>query len=155
MKIKEFFRSAKSAVRSTNNKGMTLIEIMVVITIMGVIAAMVTVNVMGNLEKAKIKTAATLMKSVEQALETYHLDNGGYPSTDQGLSALVDSGGGGSGDAKRFQPGGYLKGGKIPKDPWGKELSYISPGSQGQPYEIISSGPDKQEGTDDDIKSSE
>lgn len=134
-----------------NARGMTLIEIMVVITILGLIAAMVTVNVMGRLEKAKLDTARTQMKSVEQAMEQYRLDSGNYPSTEQGLKALVEA----PADSKRFQPGGYLKGGKVPLDPWRHDFSYVSPGTQGHPYEITSSGPDGQEGTDDDIKSSE
>lgn len=134
------------------NKGMTLIEIMVVVTILGIIAAIVTVNVAGQLDKARVKTAKTQMKAIEQALETYRLDNGSYPTTEQGLNALV---GEGNADGKRMQPGGYLKGGRVPKDPWGAEYGYISPGTQGAPYEIVSAGPDKQEGTDDDIKSTE
>lgn len=133
------------------NKGMTLIEIMVVITILGLIAAMVTVNVMGRLEKAKMDTARTQIKSIEQALEQYRLDNGSYPSSEQGLNALVEAPSG----SRRFQPGGYLKGGRVPLDPWRKEFSYVSPSPQGYPYEITSGGPDGQEGTDDDIKSSE
>ncbi|MDP2600252.1 MAG: type II secretion system protein GspG, partial [Deltaproteobacteria bacterium] len=59
------------------------------------------------------------------------------------------------GGSKRFQPGGYLKGGKVPKDPWGETYDYISPGAGGQPFEISSKGPDRQEGTDDDVKSSD
>ena len=132
-----------------NNKGMTLIEIMVVITILGLIAAMVTVNVMGRLEKAKLDTAMTQIKSLEQALEQYRLDNGSYPSTEQGLAGLVEAPSG----AKRFQPGGYLKGGKVPDDSWNEPFSYLSPGTQGHPFEIVSKGPDREEGTDDDVKS--
>ncbi len=137
--------------RFTNNRGMTLIEIMVVVAIIGLVMAMVTVNVMSRFAKAKVDTARTQAKALEQSLEQYYLDNGSYPSTEQGLSALVEAPGG----AKRFQPGGYLKGGKVPKDPWGHEYDYISPGATGQPFEISSKGPDGQEGTDDDIKSTD
>ena len=134
-----------------NARGMTLIEIMVVITILGLIAAMVTVNVMSRLDKAKVDTTKTQIKSLEQALEQYRLDNGSYPTTEQGLNALVTAP---SGDAaKRFQPGGYIK--KVPQDPWRHDYSYLSPGTNGHPYEITSNGSDGQEGTDDDIKSSE
>ena len=134
-----------------NARGMTLIEIMVVIAILGLIATMVTVNVMSNFDKAKVDTTRTQIKSLEQALEQYRLDNGSYPTTEQGLSALVTAP---SGDAaKRFQPGGYIK--KVPQDTWRHDYSYVSPGAQGHPYEVSSLGPDGQEGTDDDIKSSQ
>lgn len=125
----------KFLLRST--KGMTLVEIMVVISIIGLVMAMVTVNVMKRFEKAKVQTTQTQMKALEQALEQYYLDNGAYPSTDQGLEALAS--------------GEYVK--KVPKDPWKRGYSYTSPGTEGNPFEITSAGPDKQEGTDDDIKS--
>lgn len=121
------------------NKGMTLVEIMVVISIIGLVMAMVTVNVMKRFEKAKEQTTKTQIRAIEQALEQYYLDNGNYPSGDQGLRALAE--------------GEYLKGGKVPKDPWKREFVFVVPGSEGNPYEIISAGPDKQEGTEDDIKS--
>lgn len=118
-------------------KGMTLIEIMVVIAIMGLIMGIVGVSVMKQFGKAKIQTARTQIKSFEQGLDQFYLDNGSYPSTDQGLKALVE--------------GEYMK--KIDKDPWKRDYNYSSPGASGNPYEITSSGPDKQEGTEDDIKS--
>jgi len=128
-------------------KGMTLIEIMVVIAIIGLIATMAVINIMGRFEKAKMDTARTQVKALEQALEQYYLDNSSYPSSEEGLKGLVEAPSG----AKRFQPGGYIK--KVPEDPWGQEYSYVSPGGQGHPFEISSNGPDRQEGTDDDIKS--
>lgn len=118
--------------------GMTLVEIMVVISIIGLVMAMVTVNVMSRFEKAKVQTTKTQIKALEQALEQYYLDNGAYPSTDQGLEALASG-------------GDYLK--KLPKDPWKRNYVYTSPGTEGNPFEIVSAGPDKQEGTEDDIKS--
>lgn len=120
-------------------KGMTLIEIMVVITIIGLVATMFTVNVMGRMKKAKIKTAGTQIKSIEQALEQYYLDEGEYPSSEDGLGALAD----------------LFKGGKVPKDAWKKDFVYMSPGPDGEDFVVISPGPDGKEGTDDDIKSSE
>ncbi|MBI4125023.1 MAG: type II secretion system major pseudopilin GspG [Deltaproteobacteria bacterium] len=117
--------------------GMTLIEIMVAISIMVLVMGIVGVNVMKRFEKAKIQTTQTQIKSLEQALEQYYLDNGDYPTTDQGLEALA------SGD--------YVK--KVPKDPWKRNYAYTSPGVEGNPFEITSAGPDKQEGTEDDIKS--
>lgn len=143
-----FFKSLK------NNRGMTLIEIMVVVTILGLIATIVTVNVIGQLDKAQIDTTATQISSLEQALEQYRLDAGRYPSTEQGLRALIEAPSVGKAP-KRYPSGGYLKskGGKLPEDPWGEEFVYTSPGIHGNPYEIFSKGPDGVEGSDDDIKS--
>src|SRR3989338_415285 len=129
----------KKKILKLNNRGMTLIEIMVVITILGLITAIVTVNV---------------MDSLEQALEQYRLDNGSYPSTEQGIQPLVSAPTFGK-VPKRYPSGGYLTGGKLPKDSWGEEFIYSSPGAQGNPYEISSKGPDSQTGNEDDIKSLE
>lgn len=128
MKLKEYL---------DRTKGMTLIEIMVVIAIIGLIGTVAVINITKQFERAKVKTAKTQMKSLEQAIEQYYLDNGSYPGTDQGLKALAQ--------------GEYIK--KVPKDPWKKDYFYSSPGAEGNPYEISSGGPDKQEGTEDDIKS--
>lgn len=122
-----------------STKGMTLIEIMVVITIIGLVATMFTMNVMSRMAKAKIKTTKTQIKAVEQVLEQYYLDEGKYPSTEEGLASL------GEGD--------YFKGNKIPKDAWSQDYTYMSPGPDGEDFVIISKGPDKKEGTDDDISS--
>lgn len=140
-----------------NVKGMTLIEIMVVITILGLIATVVTVNVLDRLDEAKVSTAKTQIKSLEEALDQYRRDNGVYPSTEQGLQALIEKPTIGR-VPKRFPPKGYLKGGKIPTDPWDCDFKYYSPGIQGNDYEIYSLGRDCQEGgeeTDADISSFE
>lgn len=126
-------------------RGMTLIEIMVVITILGLIATVVTVNVLDSLDEAKAKTAKTQMKSFEEALESYRRDNGSYPSTEQGLQALVEKPSVGKAP-KHYPPNGYLKGGRIPKDPFDCDYTYFSPGQQGHEYEIFSLGRDCQEG---------
>lgn len=122
-------------------QGMTLIEIMVVIAIIGIVATLFTMNVMKRMEKAKINAAKAGIKSVEQVLEQYNLDNGEYPGGQEGISAL------GEGD--------YFKGNKVPKDPWNQDYIYMSPGPNGEEFVITSKGPDKKEGTDDDISSSD
>jgi len=122
-----------------SEEGMTLIEIMVVIAIIGLIATTAIVNIMKQFERAKVKTTKTQVKGFEQALEQYYLDNGNYPTSEQGLKAL--------------EQGEYIK--KVPKDPWSRDYNYVSPGQSGSPYDISSGGPDKQEGTEDDIKSGE
>ncbi len=129
------------------SRGMTLIEIMVVITILGLIATVVTVNVLDRLDEAKISTAKTQIKSLEQALDQYRRDSGAYPSTEQGLQALVEKPNIGR-IPKRYPPKGYIKGGKVPQDPWACDYVYTSPGTHGHEYEITSLGADCQEGGD-------
>lgn len=138
-------------------RGMTLIEIMVVITILGLIGTVVTVNVLDRLDEAKVSTARTQMKSLEQALDQFRRDNGYYPATEQGLQALVEKPSVGR-IPKRYPSKGYIKGGKIPQDPWKCDYVYTSPGTHGNDYEITSLGADCQEGgedTDADINSYE
>ncbi|MBI3540645.1 MAG: type II secretion system major pseudopilin GspG, partial [Deltaproteobacteria bacterium] len=132
------------------------IEIMVVVTILGIIATIVTVNVLGRLDQAKVSAAKTQIKNIETALDEFRRDNGFYPSTDQGLKALVEKPS--SGRVPTSYPrGGYLKGGAIPKDPWNCDFTYYSPGLKGgNPYEMTSLGADCQEGgedVDEDINS--
>lgn len=128
--------------------GMTLIEIMVVITILGLIATVVTVNVLDRLDEAKIETSKTQMKVFEEALDQFRRDNGFYPSTEQGLTALVEKPSIGR-IPKRYPGKGYLKGGRVPQDPFDCDYQYYSPGIQGHEYEIYSMGRDCQEGGDD------
>lgn len=138
-------------------KGMTLIEIMVVITILGLIATVVTVNVLDRLDEAKVSTAKTQIKGLEEALDQFRRDNGSYPTTEQGLQALIEKPTTGR-IPSRYPPKGYLKGGKVPKDPWSGEYKFYSPGIQGHEYEIYSLGRDGQEGgegIDADISSFE
>ena len=130
--------------------GFTLIEVMVVIVILGVLAALIVPNVMGRGEKAKVDTTAITSKGVAGALDQYKLDNSRYPSMqDGGLEALVTQ----PESAKNWMPGGYVKGG-YPKDSWDNDLQYIAPGSEGRAFDLYSFGADGQEGgegTDADI----
>lgn len=130
--------------------GFTLIEVMVVIVILGVLAALIVPNVMGRGEKAKVDTTAITLNSVATALDQYKLDNGKYPSMqDGGLEALVKQ----PASAKNWLPGGYLKGG-YPKDSWENDLQYVIPGSESRSFDLYSFGADGQsggEGTDSDI----
>ena len=127
-----------------DEKGFTLIEIMVVIVILGILAGLIAPRIMGRPEEAKRLKAVVQIESLETALKLYKLDNGSYPTTEQGLQALVqpsDSGG----EPKNFRQGGYLEKGRVPKDPWGNEFVYISPGLYGD-YDIITYGADGVEG---------
>lgn len=132
--------------------GMTLIEIMVVLAIIALIGGVVGVGVMGRLEKAKVETAQNQIRALESALANYKRDNGYYPTTDQGLSALVEKPS--AGRVPKFYPSeGYLAKKQVPKDPWKNDYTYHSPGIYGHNYEISSIGPDEEDGTEDDIKS--
>jgi general secretion pathway protein G len=138
-----------------NKKGFTLIEIMVVVIILGLLAGIVLPKILGREEEAKVSAAKVQIKSIESALDGFKLDNGFYPTTDQGLSALIKKPEVGR-IPDKWKEGGYLKPARIPKDPWGKDFLYFSPGNEGREYEIISYGPDGEaggEGKNADIES--
>jgi len=122
--------------------GFTLIEIMVVIVILGILAAVVVPRIMDNPDKARIVKAKQDIRAMEGALELYRLDNFNYPSTDQGLEALVSEPSG-SPEAKNWKSGGYLK--RLPSDPWGNDYQYLSPGVNGT-VDIFTYGADGEEG---------
>jgi general secretion pathway protein G len=121
-------------------RGFTLIELMVVIVILGILAGLIVPRIMGRPEEAKQLKAKIQIESLETALKLYKLDNGMYPSTEQGLQALVERASTGM-IPNKWREGGYLEKGKLPKDPWGNEFIYLSPGVHGE-YDIISYGSD-------------
>ena len=125
-------------------KGFTLIEIMVVIIIMGILASYVAVKLTGQTEEARRTQAVVQIEALETALELYKLDNGSYPSTEQGLQALVEAPTTGL-LPRKWRKGGYLKKGKVPKDPWKNDYIYISPGLHGD-YDLMSYGDDGEQG---------
>lgn len=133
-----------------SNAGMTLIEIMVVVAIIAGITGLIAVNVVGRQEKANIQLTSTQISNVMGALDQYRLDNHRYPSSEQGLDALVHKPSSGT-VPKSYPDGGYIK--KVPKDAWGQEFSYASPGNHGNKVEVWSAGPDGEEDTEDDVKS--
>ena len=135
-----------------NNHGFTLIELMVVIVILGVLAGFVVPKIMGRPEEARRMKAQVQIESIETTLKLYKLDNGIYPSTEQGLDALVSAPEVGQ-LPKAWREGGYLEKGKVPKDPWENDYIYLSPGLHGD-FDLISYGADRQpggEGKDADI----
>lgn len=131
---------------STRQTGFTLIEIMVVMVILGLLVAVVAPNVLDKGEKARRDVAKTQLRNIANALDMYKLDNFSYPSTEQGLEALVTKPAG-SPEPKNWNKSGYLP--SVPKDPWKNEYQYVSPGSQG-PFDLYSLGPDGREGGDED-----
>ena len=136
-----------------NAAGMTLIEIMVVVAIMGMIAAVVTKIVMDRLQQAKVELAKVQIAEYVGALEFFYFDNDFYPSTSQGLKALVEKPSEGE-IPKKYPPNGYLEGTSF-LDPWKNEYRYLSPGAVKE-FDIISLGRDRKDGGenfDADIKS--
>ncbi|MGD8574956.1 MAG: type II secretion system major pseudopilin GspG [Gammaproteobacteria bacterium] len=122
--------------------GFTLLEIMIVVVILGILATMVLVNVGDKPDQARVVKAKQDIKSLESALNMYRLDNYNYPSTDQGLEALVHKPSG-SPEPKHWQKGGYIQ--HLPKDPWGHDYQYLNPGTHST-IDIYSFGADGQPG---------
>ena len=118
--------------------GFTLIEIMVVVVIIGLLAAIVMPNVIGNIDTASINRAKQDIRSISAALDLYRLDNFAYPTTDEGLEALTGQGGAGQTQGKR-----YLN--SVPRDPWNNVYHYQRPGRNGE-FDVYTLGADDQEG---------
>lgn len=127
-----------------NKRGFTLIEIMVVIVILAMLAALVGPKLMGRTDDAKLTDARVQIKNMETALKFYKLDNGTYPSTEQGLAALTAKPTVGV-IPKNYKDGGYLESKKVPIDPWGNDYLYVSPGEHGD-YDLFSYGMDGAKG---------
>ena len=129
------------------HSGFSLIEIMVVLLIIGILASMLAPQILGNQEEAQLKKAAVDIQQLESALEMYKLKSNRFPTTEQGLDALVSAP---TLDPipRNYPADGYIK--RLPDDPWGNPYVLISPGEMGT-IDIFSNGPDGEPGTDDDI----
>ena len=137
--------SQRNEVRRIRDRaGFTLIEIMVVIVILGLLAALVVPKLIGRTEEAKKTQSRVQIKNLENALQLFKLDNGFYPGTDQGLEALVRVPEAGR-IPKNYRKGGYID--RVPKDPWGNPYVYVSPGTHDD-YDISSYGADGVAGGD-------
>jgi len=137
-----------------NNKGFTLLEIIVVVFILSLLAAIVAPKIIGRTDDARIAEGKVQIKNFETALKLFKLDNGFYPATEQGLASLVEKPTVGQ-IPQKYREGGYLEQRRIPSDPWGNPYIYLSPGLYGD-FDIISYGADGKEGgegKDADIKS--
>lgn len=133
-------QSLRARIKRQRQKGMTLLEIMIVVAILGLLASVIVVAVMNQFDNAKVNTTRLKLKSIENALRQYSIDNG-YPSQNEGLKVLLNP------------PGGekpYLE--EQPKDPWNNDILYFNPARKGGgAFEVLSKGPDGKEGTEDDI----
>jgi general secretion pathway protein G len=140
-----------------SSTGFTLVELMIVIVILGILATLLMPRIMDSPEEAKRVKAKADIRTIESALKLYKIDNGVYPTTEQGLDALVkkpDT----TPVPTKWREGGYLDGSTVPMDPWDNPYYYASPPQDGRDYEIVSYGRDKEiggTGRDADISSTD
>ena len=134
---------------SNRYQGFTLLEILIVVAIIAILAAALAVRITGKPGEAKTLQAKLHIGTLEGALKLFKLDNAFYPSTDQGLRALVENPTIGR-TAKKWREGGYIEKGVIPKDPWDNDYLYMSPGSHNRDFDLWSYGGDGEEGGEDE-----
>jgi len=127
-----------------NDKGFTLIELLVVVIIIGVLAAFVGPKIIGRVGQSRVTAAKNQIGALESSLDMFYIDNGRYPTTEEGLEALNIK----PDTAKKWR-GPYLKK-KLPKDPWNNDYIYLCPGRDGRDYEIVCHGADSEEGGEGD-----
>jgi general secretion pathway protein G len=135
---------AVGKIRNRRQRGFTLIEIMVVVIILGILAAIVAPNVIGRIDDAQVTRVQQDIRGIENALKFYRLDNFQYPTSEQGLEALVSKPA--DPNIRNWKPGGYLD--RLPKDPWGNDYQYLNPGQNGE-IDIYSFGRDGRPGGED------
>jgi general secretion pathway protein G len=141
--------TSQTTIRFHRTRGaFTLIELLLVMVILAILAAVVVPRFTGLSKDASIKAAMTQISNLKTSLSAYEIDNGGFPTTEQGLNALIAN----PGNLPNWKK--YLDVDKVPLDPWGHEYIYRCPGSNGKDYDLFSVGPDGQEGSSDDIGNS-
>jgi general secretion pathway protein G len=131
--------------RVARSSGFTLIEILIVVVILGILAGLIVPRVMDRPDQARVVAAKSDIASIMNALKLYKLDNGVYPSSEQGLTALVKKPEGGD-VPRNWKSGGYLE--RLPMDPWGTDYQYLNPGIHGE-VDVFSFGADRKSGGED------
>jgi len=138
-------------IQASVNAGFTLIEIMAVVLIIGLLSTIVGVSIFAQVDKGRMTAASVQIANLESVLELYRMDNARYPTTEQGLDALINE----PDDARSYPPGGYLQKRRVPEDPWGNPYEYEQPGqNNSHSFDIWSLGADSKpggEGVDADI----
>ncbi len=134
---------ARTRIARRLQRGFTLVEIMVVVVIIGILGALVVPKLMGRTGESRVTAAKVDISTLMQALKLYKLDNQRYPTTEQGLQALIAKPTGGPA-ANGWKAGGYID--KLPKDPWGNAYQYMFPGVHGSEVDLFSLGADGQPG---------
>lgn len=132
----------KQQYKNKKNKGFTLVEIMAVIIIIGLLAAIGAVNFLGQTDKARVITTKANLKMLHHSVAQFKMDTGRYPTQEEGLNILVEQ----PSDVTNYQQGGYLDSTTVPKDAWGHDFIYVAYPESGKPYVIVSDGADGQEG---------
>jgi general secretion pathway protein G len=128
--------------RNTKKSGFTLVEIMAVIIIIGLLAAIGAMNFLGQTDKARVTTTRANLKMLHNSVAQFKMDTGRYPTEEEGLSILIEP----PSDVTGYQPGGYIDSTEIPLDAWGNEFVYIAYPESGKPYVVVSYGADGEEG---------
>ncbi|HBG28322.1 MAG: type II secretion system protein GspG [Planctomycetes bacterium GWF2_41_51] len=128
--------------KDKRKNGFTLVEIMAVIIIIGLLAAVGAVNFLGQTDKARVTTTKANLKMLHNAVAQFKMDTGRYPTEEEGLNVLIEA----PTDVKGYQEGGYLDSTTVPTDAWGFEFLYVAYPESGKPYAIVSYGADGQEG---------
>jgi general secretion pathway protein G len=132
----------KTRKRKQLRSGFTLVELMAVIVIIGLLAAIAAKNFMGQTEKARVTTTKATLRSLHEAVNMFKMDTGRYPTEEEGLNALIEQ----PTDVEGWAPNGYLEGTKIPQDSWRHDFVYQLNPESGKPFVIISYGADGKEG---------
>jgi len=137
--------------KKTVRKGFTMVELMAVLIILGLLATLVGTKVLKQIENAKFATTKANLKTLHTAVQHFFMDTQRFPTEEEGLQILVES----MGDIEGYDPDGYLEETEIPKDGWKNEFIYNPFPESGKQFEIRSCGPDGEEGTEDDLLSTD